>query len=233
MFELLGIPWVRKAAELLLVLVAIAGALYALYRKGEDRGKASEAAAQVEASKAELQRVETTFQQELTAQSATVDQQRALVASLLAQVSKASSQAQAAAAAGTAAQQKLEAVPDSQIQQDLEAKLGGPLTSPGILRLDDQIVTEVPSQKAQLDAVVAQVSGLQGEADAQQKEIGAVSAQRDAGITAYNALLPLYTQAYNAAVPRRRLARCLWICRSKPLKLPAPATLTPLKSAVE
>lgn len=229
MFELLAIPWVRKAAEILLVAVAIGCALYALYDKGRHAGEASEAAAQVQASKAELQRVETTFQEELSAQSATVDQERALVASLLAQVSKASSQAQAAAAAGTAAQQKLVAVPDSQIQQDLEAKLGGPLTSPSILRLDDQIVTEAPSMKAQLDAVVAQVTGLQGEADAQQKELAAVSAQRDAGIAAYNALLPLYTQAYNAAVPRHRHFWCLWICRSKPLKLPAPATLTPLK----
>ena len=229
MFELLSIAWVRKALEVGLVVVAIAGGLYAIYRKGLDAGHAAEASSQVQASKAELQRVESTFQQQLTAQSATVDQERALVTSLLAQVGKASGQAQAAAAAGTAAKQQLATIPDNQVQQDLEAKLGGPLTSPAILRLDDSIVTEWPHLKDQQAATVAQVTALQGEADAQNKELTAVEAQRDAGITAYDALLPLYTQAYNAAVPRRRHAWCLWICRSKPLALPAPATLKPIK----
>jgi hypothetical protein len=229
MLELLSIAWVRKGIEVALIVAAIAGGLYALYRKGEDAGKATEASSQVQASKAELERVESTFQQQLTAQAATVDQERAIVASLLAQFGKLGSQAQAAAAAGAAAKQQLATVPDNQIQQDLEAKLGGPLTSPAILRLDDSIVTDYPHVKEQLTAVVGQVTALQGAQEAQAKELVAVEAQRDAGITAYNEMLPLYAQAYNAAVPRRRHFWCLWICRSKPLALPAPATLKAIK----
>jgi hypothetical protein len=83
--------------------------------------------------------------------------------------------------------------------------------------------------QTQLNAVVAQVTALDGTQEASGKELAAVEAERDAGITAYNALLPLYTQAYNAAVPRHRHIWCLWICKDKPLALPKPATLQPLK----
>ena len=88
------------------------------------QGHAAEASAQVQASKAQLDQINSTFQQQLMAQNVTVNQERAIVATLLTQVTKAAGQAQAAVTAGAAATAQVAAVPDTDIQKDLEGKLG-------------------------------------------------------------------------------------------------------------
>jgi hypothetical protein len=50
--------------------------------------------------------------------------------------------------------------------------------------------------------------------------------ERDAAISAFNQVLPLYTQAYNAAIERHRRWYCLWLCKPKhTIDLPVPAPL--------
>jgi Tfp pilus assembly protein PilE len=225
MFALLSLPWVRKCLEGALVLAAIGAIAYALYDKGVHAGQRAEASAQIQETKAEFDRIEGTFNQQLSAANATAEKYRDLVNVLLQQAQQSAAKAQAALAAGNADKEKLAALPDPEIQQDLESKLGGPLTSTTILRLDDTIVTDYPHVKAQASALASQVTSLQAAADAQDKQIEATQKERDSAIDAHNAILPLYTKAYNAAVVRHRHWWCLWICKSKPLKLPAPTTL--------
>ena len=73
--------------------------------------------------------------------------------------------------------------------------------------------------------MTAQVAALQSADAAKDQELAATSKERDAALDAYNGLLPLYTQAYNAAAVRHRHPWCLWICKSKPLSLPKPVSL--------
>lgn len=225
MIALLALPWVRKVLEAALILGAISAIAYSLYEKGVNAGQRAEATSQVQTTKAEFERIESTVQQQLSAQGAAVEQYRQLVVTLIEKAGNSGRQAQAAATAGTADQKKLAAVTDSQIQQDLEAKLGGPLSSPAILRLDDSIVTDYPHVKAQADALVAQVTSLTGAIEGKDKQIVATEGQRDAAITAYNGLVPLYAVAYNAAVKRHRRWVCLWLCQTKALAIPAPVSI--------
>ncbi len=225
MFALLALPWVRKCLEGALVLAAIAAIAYALYDKGVHAGQRAEASSQVQAQKTEFDRIESTFAQQLSAANTTADKYRDLVGVLLQQAQKSASTAQVASAAGTADKEKLAALPDPQIQQDLETKLGGPLTSPATLRLDDSMVTDYPHIKTQVDALTDQVAALQSATNAKDGELAATVKERDNAVQAHNALLPLYVQAYNAATVRHRHFWCLWMCKSKALKLPRPIAL--------
>ena len=225
MFTLLALPWVRKCLEGALVLAALAAIAYALYDRGVHAEQRAEASSQVQASKTEFDRIESTFAQQLSAASATADKYHDLVAVLLQQAQQSASKAQEASVAGVADKEKLAAVPDSQLQQDLEGKLGGPLTSPAILRLDDSMVTDYPHIKTQLDALSGQVTALQSAENTKDQELAATAKERDSALQAHNQILPLYAQAYNAAIVRHRHFWCLWICKSRPLSLPKPVEL--------
>jgi len=225
MFALLALPWVRKCLEGTLVLAAIAAIAYALYDKGVHAGQRAEASSQVQAQKTEFDRIESTFAQQLSAANTTADKYRDLIGVLLQQAQQSASKAQVASAAGTADKEKLAALPDPQLQHDLETKLGGPLTSPATLRLDDSMVTDYPHIKTQVDALTDQVTALQSATNAKDGELTATAKERDDAVQAHNALLPLYVQAYNAATVRHRHFWCLWICKSKTLKLPKPIAL--------
>jgi Tfp pilus assembly protein PilE len=224
-FSLLALPWVRKCLEAALVVGALAAIAYSLYDKGLHAGQRAEASNQVESSKTQFDRIESTFAQQISAANTTADKYHDLVAVLLQQAQQSAQKAQASSAAATADNQKLAAVPDAEVQQDLESKLGGPLSSPTVLRLDDSMVTDYPHIKQQSDALAAQVTSLQSAQTAGEQELAATAKERDAALSAYNGVLPLYVQAYNAAVVRHRRAWCLWICKSNPLNLPKPASL--------
>jgi Tfp pilus assembly protein PilE len=229
MFALLALPWVRKCLEGVLVLSALAAIAYALYDTGVHAEQRAEASSQVQGSKSEFERIESTFAQQVSAANATADKYHDLVTVLLQQAQRSASKAQAASVTGIADKEKLASVPDPQLQQDVESKLGGPLTSPSTLRLDDSIVTDYPHLKTQVDALSGQVSALQAAETAKGQELTATAAERDSALEAHNEVLPLYAQAYNSVVVRHRHFWCLWICRSKPLSLPKPTTLQPLR----
>ena len=219
---LLALPWVRKCLEALLLLGAIAAIAYAVYDKGLQAGQHEEASNEVQSSKSQFDRLESAFTQQLNVANATTDKYHDLVAVMLQQAQQSAAKAQASAAEAKLDTQKLAAVPDPDIQKDLESKLGGPLSSPAILRLDDSMITDYPHIKEQADSLAAQVSALQSADAAKDQELAATGKQRDAAVDAYDGLLPLYVHAYNAATVRHRHFWCLWLCRSKPLALPKP-----------
>jgi len=225
--SLLALPWVRKCLEALLILGAIAAVVYAVYDKGLHAGQHQEASNEVQSSKSQFDRLESTFTQQLSAANAAADKYHDLVGILLQQAQQSAAKAQASATQAQLDTQKLAAVPDPEIQKDLETKLGGPLSSPAILRLDDSMVTDYPHIKEQADSLAAQVSALQSAGAAKDQELTATEKQRDAAQDAYNGLLPLYVQAYNAAAVRHRHFSCLWLCRSKPLSAPKPPMSPP------
>ena len=139
MFALLALPWARKCLEALLVLGAIAAIVYAVYDKGLHAGQRAEASNQVEVAKSQFETLQSTFAQQLSAANVTADKYHDLVAVLLQQAQQSGDRARASAAQASADREKVAAVPDSDIQQDLESKLGGPLSSPAILRRDDSM----------------------------------------------------------------------------------------------
>jgi Tfp pilus assembly protein PilE len=221
-FALLALPWVRKCLEAILVLGAIAAIAYGLYDRGVHAGQRTEASSQVQAAKSQFDQIESTFAQQLSAANATTDKYHDLVAVLLQQAQQSAGKAQTASDGAAADSAKVAAVPDSEIQRDLETKLGGPLTSPAILRPDDSMVTEYPDLKQDASALTAQVNDLQSAGAAKDQELDGTTKERDAALEAYDGLLPLYAQAYNAATVRHRHFWCLWICKSKPLSVPKP-----------
>ena len=229
MFALLALPWVRKCLEALLVFGAIAAIAYAIYDRGLHAGQRAEASSQVAAEKSQFETLQSAFAQQLSAANATADKYHDLVAVLLQQAQRSADQARASAIQASAESEKVAALTDTDIQQDLETKLGGPLSSPAILRRDDAMITDYPHLKDQAQALAAQVTSLQSADAAKDQELAVTSTERDSALGAYDGLLPLYVQAYNAAVTRHRHAWCLWLCRSKPLSLPKPPSLEPAR----
>jgi Tfp pilus assembly protein PilE len=209
----------------MILVVAITAIAYGLYDKGIHAGQRAEASSQVQASKTEFERIETTFNAQLSAANTAADKYQQMVSALVQQAQQSAGKAQAAVAAETVDNQKLAAVPDPEIQKDLETKLGGPLTSPAILRLDDSMVTDYPSLKAEAESLASEVGTQQTERTAEEQELAAVSKERDSAVEAHDEIIPLYAQAYNAAVVSHRHFWCLWICKSKPLTLAKPDTL--------
>jgi Tfp pilus assembly protein PilE len=80
---LLALLWVRKCLEGALILAALAAIAYALYDRGVHAEQRAEASSQVQASKTEFDRIESTFAQQLSDASATADKYHDLVAVLL------------------------------------------------------------------------------------------------------------------------------------------------------
>ncbi len=119
----------------------------------------------------------------------------------------------------------------SAVKNDLEVKLGGALEDPATLRKADEIVTDYPHKvdeaKAANETAAAIESNL--ETEKARRDIRRRNATRRSPPSTPQ-VLPLYTQAYNAAIEGRRRWYCLWLCKPKrTISLPPPASLSPAK----
>jgi hypothetical protein len=231
MWAWLAIPWVRKLGEIVLLLAAIGGVVHWIYHSGKEAGQQAEAGKQVEASRAQFEQIRTQFQAQLDAGRAREDQLSQMATRFADLAAQASVRVQDAQRASVADAGKVQALPDSGIKIDLEAKLGGPLESPAVLRQADTIVTDYPHKVEEVKALSGEVDATKSSLKTSQDQTANAKTERDAAITAYNGLVPLYSQAYNAAIRGHRRWYCLWLCKPKRvLELPNPATLTPLKA---
>lgn len=232
MWALFALPIVRKIAAALLVLAAIGAVLFSVYHAGEHEGARSEAGKETEAGRAQFEQISKTFEQQLAA-----GQQREQQMSQLAQrfadiASQASARVQNARDASATDASKVHALPDTAVKADLEAKAGGPLEDPAVLRHVDQVVTDYPHKVDEAKASSDELAAVSSRVDAIQGQLGAAQAERDAAIGAFNGLVPLYAQAYAAAVSGHRRWYCLFVCKTKNgLNLPEPASLSLPKTA--
>jgi len=231
MWAWLAIPWVRKLGEIVLLVAALGGVVHWIYHSGKEAGQQDEAGKQVEASRAQFDQIRTQFQAQLDAGRAREDQLSQMATKFADLAVQASARVQDAQRASVADAGKVQALPDSGLKIDLEAKLGGPLESPAVLRQADTIVTDYPHKVDEVKALAGEVDATKSSLKTSQDQTANAKGERDAAITAYNGLVPLYSQAYNAAIRGHRKWWCLWICKPKKvLELPNPATLAQLKT---
>jgi Na+-transporting methylmalonyl-CoA/oxaloacetate decarboxylase gamma subunit len=229
MWAFLAIPAVRKIGGALLVLAMLASVAYAIYHAGRRAGEQAEAGKETEVGRAQFDQIRTTLQTELDASHAR-EQQLGELAARFADIAAAASQRkEAAQAAGQADAAKVNALPDSAVKADLEAKAGGPLENPAVLRHVDDVFTDYPHKIDELKATGEELAAVNARLDAVEGQVAAVGAQRDAALAAFNQVVPLYTQAYNAAIQGHRKWYCLWLCKKKnSMALPEPAALLKL-----
>jgi len=226
MWALFALPWFRKLAGAVLVLAALAAIIFAIYHAGLHAGAQSEAGRQVETNKAQFEQIQKQFQTALDAGRAREEQLGQLAMRFADLAAAAANRVDTARAASAADQAKVKALPDSAIKADLEAKAGGPLENLIVLRRVDDVFTDYPHQ---LDIVKAQTDGLaalNSSLGTSQSQTQNAAGERDAAIAAFNQLIPLYTQAYNAAIGGHRRWYCLFLCKPKNrLSLPAPISI--------
>lgn len=143
-------------------------------------------------------------------------------------------------------------IPDSDLLQDIRGKLAirkpGDLTpgfTPLELRALDGAVTDSVNIQEQndtlqkkTDEMTTKLTALSGAIDGAQRQVQALTTERDIAVTRWNAAMVAYTEAYNE-FPRNRgvgakLCRVVtfgFVCKPKSLKLPAPEDLKSGKAA--
>jgi hypothetical protein len=232
MWAWLAIPWVRKIGEVALLLAALGAVVHLIYRKGKDAGAQEQAGKETEASRVQFDQIRQTLQQELDAGRAREEQLASMATRFADLAAQAATRVQTAQQASVTDAGKVQALPDSAVKADLEIKLGGALEDTAVLRKADGIVTDYPHKIEELQARVSEVDATRSALETAQQQKANAETERDSAISAYNQLVPLYTQAYNSAIQGHRRWYCLWLCKPKrTLTLPAPASLAlPSKS---
>lgn len=143
-------------------------------------------------------------------------------------------------------------IPDSDLARDIQTKLGirhtgdsTPGFTPLEMRAIDGAVTDSANLQKQNDALQQKTdemfqkqTALAGEIDGAQKQVTAISAQRDIAVGQWNAAMAAYTEAYNEFPRNRSLGQKMCrvatfglACKPKKLKLPAPEDLKSGKAA--
>jgi len=230
MWAWLAIPWVRKIGEVVLLLAALGGVVHWIYHSGREAGAQDQAGKEVEASRAQFDQIRSQLQQQLDAGRAREQQLSEMATRFADLAAQASMRVQEAQRASVVDAGKVQALPDSDVQKDLEAKLGGPLASTVVLRRADTIVTDYPHKVEEAKALAGELDATKSSLKTAQDQTANAEGERDSAISAYNGLVPLYSQAYNAAIRGHRKWYCLWLCKPKRvLELPNPATLARLK----
>jgi len=218
MWPFLISPLGRKIAGAIAVLVLLAGVTLYIYNKGKAEGQIQSARAQLETDRQQFEQDRKVFLDTLATYKAKDEVAQQLIASQDAQLEM----LRTSRVASRAAVAKL---PDADVVKDIHQKLGqaptdAPLTI-GELRRVDEVLTDYPN-------VLAQNVALDKKIDALGQRVDALEHQRDAAISAYNKLVPLYAKAYNAA--QKKHAK-IWkilsfgLLKDKKLDLPDPVTL--------
>jgi hypothetical protein len=227
MWLFLASPIMRKIGGVLLIVLALSSVAYAIYHAGHKAGQQEEAGKETEAGKQQFQNIIKGYQDSLDRGHAREEQLTVLLGTLAQAAATARSQQQTAQQGSKADAQKVGALPDSAVKADLETKLGGPLENPVILRKADEIVTDYPHKLDELAGAKAEIAADEGSIETLKEQVTTVAGERDAAINAFNSLVPLYTQAYNAAIQGHRKWYCFFVCKKKnTLALPDPVTLT-------
>jgi hypothetical protein len=227
MWTLLAIPWVRKLGEVLLLLAALAAVVNWIYRAGHTAGVQEETGKQTEANHAQFEQIRTQFQQQLDAGRAREEQLSQMATKFADLAAAAATRIQTVQAQSVADASRVQALPDSAVKADIEVKLGGPLENPAVLRKADGIITDYPHKVDEAKAEADQVAAMKSSLDTANSQTANAAHERDAAISAFNQVLPLYTQAYNAAIEGHRHWYCLWLCKPKrTMNLPEPASFS-------
>jgi hypothetical protein len=223
MWAWFAIPWVRKLAEVALLLAAIAAVVHGIYHAGRNDGIKSESGKETEAGRAQFEQLTKTFQDQLSAGAAR-EQRLGELATKFADVAAAANTRTLAASSADAA--KVKAIPDSAIKNDLMTKAGGSLDDIAVLRHVDDVVTDYPHKVEENAAQRDEIAAVNQRIDAVLAQLANAQGERDAAIGAFNHLVSLYTQAYNAAIDGHRKWYCLFLCKPKrTLNLPAPVSI--------
>jgi hypothetical protein len=126
------------------------------------------------------------------------------------------------------ASQSIQSLPDAAVQGDLETKLGGPLSSPTVLRKADSIVSDYPLVLKQVDIANANIASLNAKVDVINDKVTQITKQRDAAIDFGNQVVGYYVKAYNAAqIHHSRFIKIVTfgLVHDKHLDLPSPTSL--------
>lgn len=226
MWAWFAIPWVRKVAEVALLLAAIAAVIHFIYHAGRNDGIRAESGKETEAGRAQFEQINKTFQDQLAAGQAREQQLGQLAAKFADVAAAAATRTDAARAASSADAAKVRAIPDSGIKNDLMTKLGGSLDDVAVLRHVDDVVTDYPHKLEENAAQRDEIAAVNKRVDAVLAQLANAQGERESAIAAFNQLVPLYTQAYNAAIDGHRKWYCLFLCKPKrTLNLPAPVSL--------
>lgn len=137
-------------------------------------------------------------------------------------------------------------IPDSDLARDIQIKLGvrnaGDFTpgfTPLEMRAIDGAVTDSANIQKQndllqqkTDQMGQKLAALEGAIDGAQKQVAAITTERDIAVTRWNAAMVAYQEMYNEFPRNRSLGQKLCrvvtfgvACRPKNLKLPAPEDL--------
>lgn len=228
----LALKWLAnpKVLGITALVIALLGAFlwYGQYRAGQ--AYQSGQLTQLQTDKAE-------FQAQLSQYQATLQQSQAQIQAEAQQVAALSAQEQTLVSALSAVAQQRQvtakqvaSLPPTQVQADLESKLGGTLSSINVLRKADQIVSDYPLVIQQNQDLQKSVDTQNTEIATQQTEIATVEKQRDAAISFNNQVILDYTKAYNAAQKHHsKLIEILTLglVHNRHMNLPAPTTLKP------
>lgn len=131
------------------------------------------------------------------------------------------------------ASRQVAALPDSQLFQDVRAKIGQvsigdqqPYT-PGELRKIDDSITQLPIQAGLVSNLTETVQKKDDQIKAEQDATAAAERQRDTWKQYADTVTQLYVRTYNAIDHHRRSGRCVWLwkCAEKKLDFPSPTSL--------
>lgn len=220
------LPVLKKFGGAIFIVAATASVVFAIYHAGLHAGQHDEAGKETEAAKAQFSQVADTYKEALTTAQAAATHNADLALQYAQLAIAASQRVTQAQTVVKESQQKVAAIPDAGIKADLELKLGGPLENPAVLRKDDEIVSAAPGKDVVIKAQADKLDAINKELNAVSQQMTAVAAERDSAMDAYAHLVPIYAQAYNAAIVPHRKWYCAFLCSKKStLKLPDPVTL--------
>lgn len=220
------LPVLKKFGGTIFIVAATASVVFAIYHAGTHAGQREEAGKETESAKTQFSTVADTYREALTTAQASASHNADLALQYAQLAISASQRVTQAQTVVRESQAKVAALPDSAVKADLEMKLGGPLENPAILRKDDEIVSAAPGKDAFLKAQADKLDAVNQQLNAVSAQMQAVTIERDSAMKAYDQLIPIYAQAYNAAINPHRKWYCLFLCAKKNvLKLPDPVTL--------
>jgi small-conductance mechanosensitive channel len=219
-----------------LIGLAIAGALFAVWRygasryhAGEQAGKSAQADEDTQLYKSSISQRDALLAQaqaDLAGSQARESQYAQTAKTLAAQLGQVNAQSAAASA-------RVQQLPDTALFGDIREQLHQlspndpqPFTY-GELRVIDNDVTQLPLRDTAIAKLTDTVKADEGQIAAAADSFKAMTAERDAWQGFGTQVEQLYIRAYNALDRRKRSARCLWVwkCTDKKLSFPAPTTL--------
>ena len=245
MFPVWFVPWLLRtkrgqqvmagAAIAVLLGVAFLVMRHQLIERGKELGRAE----QLEADMQAWEQDRAAYRDALREQSQQIAKARELIIQYQAALVAAKAKIDAIEGEKDAAVLAVARIPDAGLLADIRARLGSDPQhlapspqprSPAELRALDSCLAELPLEKRQNAALLEMVTALQGQTAAQQIQLAATEAQRDAAVGYANRLETHYVAAYNLAQKVRRRPLILKILTFGLLKdpkvnLPDPVSL--------